>query len=98
MSQRTPTQNASLHVYARLLAEGLNDAGYDVQTVITVPVSFTDKTVKKYMIKPIMKALYPDYESTTELSTTEIQEVYENLNRLTGEKFGVSIPWPSNEN
>lgn len=97
MTQRTTTQNASLHVYTKLLADGLNDAGYDVNTTITVPVSFTSETVKEYMFKPIMRALYPEKVSTTELSTTEIQEVYENLNRLTGEKFGVSMPWPSNE-
>jgi len=97
MTQRTPQQNKSLHKYFDLLAKELNDGGYDVQTVITVPVDFTRETVKKYLFKRIMSAMYPDKASTTELSTYEIGCVYENLNRITADRFGVSIPFPSEE-
>ena len=97
MTKRTLTQNASLHVYLEQLAWTLNEGGYDVRETITMPVDFTKETVKEYMFKPIMKALYPDKLSTKELSTVEIQEVYENLNRLTSEKFGIGIDWPSND-
>ncbi len=94
MTKRTPPQNASLHVYCTLLAKALNEAGYDVGTTIQVPVDFTKDTVKEYMVRPIMTALHPDKDSTTQLDTVEIQNVYEHLNRLTAEKFGISIPWP----
>ncbi len=92
--QRTITQNKSLHLYLSLLADKLNAGGYDVGTTINVPVSFTPDTVKTYMFKPVLTALYPDKKSTTELSTTEIQDVYENLNRMTSEKFGIGLDWP----
>ena len=47
------------------------------------------------MFKRVMSAMYPEKESTTELSTTEIQAVYESMNAATAEKFGVSIDWPN---
>ena len=97
MTQRTLSQNAALHKYFELLANALNDAGYDVGTTIKVPVDFTKDTVKEYMAKPIMTALHPDKESTTELTTVEVNEIYEHLNRLTAEKFGIGIPFPSYE-
>ncbi len=93
--KRTLTQNSAIHKYFELLADGLNDAGYDVTSTIKIPVSFTPDTVKKYLFKPVMTALFPDKNSTTELSTIEVNQVYEELNRLTGEKFGVSLVFPS---
>jgi len=97
MPKRTLSQNSALHLYLELLSTALNDGGFDVQTTITVPVSFTPQTVKEYMFKRIMSALYPDKVSTTELSTVEIQDVYEELNRITADKFGISMNWPSHE-
>jgi hypothetical protein len=44
-----------------------------------------------------MSALYPGKESTTELTTKEINELYEVINRATAEKLGISIEFPSNE-
>ena len=95
--QRTHQQNRALHLYCQMVADELNAAGYDAQTVITLPISLTQDIVKDCIFRVIMRALYPDYESTTELSTTEMQNVYENMNAATAEKFGVSIPWPSEE-
>lgn len=93
--QRTTKQNGCLHEYLSDLSNALNEAGYDVKTTITAPVSFTPETVKKHMFHKIMKALYPDKTSTRQLSTVEVGEVYENLNRLTAERFGISLVWPS---
>ena len=97
MTQRTTTQNAALHKYFELLAKELNDAGYDVGATIKVPVDFTKDTVKEYMAHPIIHALWPDKEHTSELDTIEINELYEQLNRLTSEKFGIGIQFPSYE-
>jgi len=96
--KRTLTQNGCLHEFIADLSSELNGAGFDVKQVITVSVDFTPETVKKYMVHPIMKALFPDIESTADLSTKQISEVYENLNRLTAEKFGISCAWPSRLN
>lgn len=94
---RTLLQNKSLHKYCELLAEALNDAGYDFKEVITMPVSFTKENVKEYMFRRVMSALYPDLESTTELTTVQIQTVYNELDRLTATKFGIHVEWPSEE-
>lgn len=96
--KRTLTQNGCLHEYLAELSVKLNEGGYDVGATITVKVDFTPDTVKEYMFKPIMKAMYPDKTSTTELDTIEISKVYENLNRLTAEKFGIGLLWPSRDN
>ena len=97
--QRTAQQRKALEVYCHGLAEILNASGYDFNDgkVIRLPVAFTQENVKEYMFKKVMTAMYPDKTSTTELSTTEIQQVYENLNTFTAEKFGVSVTWPSQE-
>lgn len=100
MTQRTPAQNRALHAYCSTLAQELNEAGYDFNDgkVVRLPVSFTGENVKKYMFKRVMKSLYPDKESTTELTTIQAKEVYENMNRFTAEHFGVSALWPTQEN
>ncbi len=95
--QRSDQQRKSIEVYCHKLADELNDKGLDVQTVITAPVSLTQENIKTHMFKVIMRALYPDYVSTTELSTTQCQEVYEHLNKITGERYGVSMDWPSEQ-
>lgn len=96
--KRTLTQNAAAHLYFTKLADALNDSGRDVRSTITMPVDFTSDTVKKYMFKPIMQALYPDVKSTSKLNTEQISVVYENLNRLTADKFMISVQWPSRFN
>jgi len=94
---RTGKQNKSLHKYCQMVADEMNAAGYDAQTVISLPIQLTPEIVKDCIFKAIMTALYPDKTSSTQLSTTEIQDVYENMNRATGTKFGVSMDWPSDE-
>ena len=95
--QRSGQQNKALHKYCQMVADEMNAAGYDAQTVISLPISLTPEIVKECIFKVIMKALYPDKTSTTELSTTEIQDVYEIMNNAIGVKFGISMDWPSDE-
>jgi len=95
--QRTSQQNKALHLYCQMVADEMNAAGYDFQQAITLPVKMTGELVKEYMFKRIMSVMYSDKESTTELSKTEIQEVYEAMNAATAQKFGVSMNWPSDD-
>ena len=97
MKKRTNQQNRALHKYCELVAQSMDDAGYDAQTAITMPIQLTGAIVKESIFKVIMSALYPDKVSSTELSTTEIQTVYENMSRALAQKFGVDVPWPSHE-
>ena len=97
MAQRTDAQNRSIHLYCRLLAEALNDAGYDIQHVLTqklVSIPWSGDTVKELLWREIQRAMY-DKESTTELSISEVSDVYEVLDRHISEKFGVHVEFPS---
>lgn len=96
MDKRTLQQNKSLHKYFDLLANELNDAGLDMKKVITVDVPWSAETIKEWIWKPVQKAQLLK-ESTTEMTTAEVNKVYETVNRLMAEKFGVSVPFPSDE-
>ncbi len=89
--QRTGQQNKSLHKYCQMVADEMNAAGYDFKEVVRLPVSMTPELVKEYLFKRIMSTQYPDKESTTELSTTEIQTVYETMNAATAQLFKISM-------
>ena len=95
MTQRTPSQRNAIEVYCREVAKALDESGESVQTAFTLPVSITQENVKHGMFHVVMTALFPEIKSTTELDTGQVSEVYENMNRITAERFGVSIPFPS---
>ena len=95
MKKRTNQQNRALHKYCDLVAQAMDDAGYDAQTAITMPIQLTGAIVKESIFKVFMKALFPEKTSTTELSTTEMQTVYNNMARGIALKFeGIDVPWP----
>ena len=96
--QRTKQQNRSLHLYFTHLAETLNESGLDMKKVLKpeIDIPWTSKNIKEFLWRPIMKA-YTQKESTTELTTKEITEIYDTINRHLSEKFGISVEWPSLE-
>jgi len=94
---RTPAQNNALHLYCQLVAEALNDAGYDMKLTfeqIHAEIPWTKESVKEVIWKPIQKAMTTKV-STTELNTIEPSKVYEAINRILGERFGVHVTWPN---
>ena len=93
---RTLVQNSSLHLYLSQLADTLNEAGLDMKKVITVDIDWNLINAKEYLWRPVQKALFKK-QSTTELTKSEVSEVYEHLNRLTAEKWGIHIPFPSQD-
>ena len=95
---RTLTQNASLHKFCSMLAQAMNDAGFDFRVFIKegYPVPFTEELVKEYIWKPIQKAV-TGHESTTKPEPKQYSEVYDALNVKLAE-HGLYIPWPCREN
>lgn len=93
---RTIKQNRALHVYFTQLAQELNESGQDMKQVIRVPISWSAYSVKEYLWRPLQKAMLGK-DSTTELNTEEIEKIYDNMNRIIGERTGVCVPWPSIE-
>ena len=100
MTQRSPQQNRALHKWLQQIADELNASGQSLGDgiLIRMPVAFTGDNLKQNVLKPYMGALYPDHESTTQLSTTELIELCENLGLVIAERSGIEIPpFPSME-
>ena len=94
--KRTDQQNKALHTGFRMLADALNDAGYDMKKVLiqkTVDVPWNQETVKEVLYRPIMEAMF-NKESTTELDRPQVSEVWDVLNRHLGQHFGVTVEFP----
>ena len=94
---RTLTQNRCAHDYVTALAKEMADGGLDMRQVIKVPVTPTHDNVWADMWLPVLNGLYKPKTSTTELLTVEMQGLYEEMNRFTGERWGISLHWPSRD-
>lgn len=97
IKRRTLKQNSALWKYLTLLAEEMDGAGLDMREAISVPIQPTKDNVKSEMWDRVQMALFPEIDSSRKLSTRQIQQVYENMNRFTAQKFGISVEWPSEE-
>ena len=93
--QRTIPQNNALHLYFSQVAEALNDAGLDVREVIKVDTPWNRHLVKDILWRSIQRKVVRK-ESTRDLSKTDIDKIYEILNRALSEK-GIYVPFPSQE-
>jgi len=95
-SKRTSSQNSSIHLFCKILAESLNDAGLPMNKLLKVDIDWSMEAVKTHIWKPIMKALYQK-DSTTQLKKQkEIDRIHEIIMRELGEKHGIEyIPFPS---
>lgn len=59
-----------------------------------VDIMWTPELVKEYIWRPIQKAVVQK-ESTTELTTGELDQVFRVIEKHLGEKFGLEIVFPS---
>ena len=96
--KRTDKQNKALWKLFELMAESLNDSGYDMRKTLKpeIDIPWNKNTICEYIWKPIMKAQKLK-NSTTELTTKDINDIYEVVNRFLGEKLGIHVPFPSYE-
>lgn len=95
VSSRTQSQNKAMHKYFSMLADTLNNAGLDMQTVLSegTSIPWSAEKVKEDIWKTVQKALL-NKNSTTKLETNEVAQVYDVVNRHLSEKFGVVVPFP----
>ena len=96
--RRTLRQNAAMHLMFNMLADELNTHGFDMKRTLKadIDIPWTGDTVKSFLWKPVQKAQLSK-ESTTQLTTKEIDAVYDTLNRYLGEKLGIHVDFPSIE-
>lgn len=95
---RTLQQNRALHLMFDQLAQELNQAGFDMRKTLkpSIDIPWTGESVKEYLWRPVQQAQV-NKKSTTELTTSEIDEVFDTINRHLGTKFGIYVPFPSIE-
>lgn len=100
MTRRTDLQNNSLHKWATLMADDLNAAGMDQRVVMEkfkdgFDVPWTMEAIKN-IFRTVAHALY-QVDSTAELTTTQIQHVYDVVDARLSEITGIHHEWPSLE-
>lgn len=96
---RTNLQNKSLHLYFKMIATALNDAGmtYKWHGLKGNPLEarYNEITVKEFVWKPLQLHLFK-IESTTQLTTKMINEIIDTFSLFFGEK-GIEVYFPSIE-
>jgi hypothetical protein len=80
-----------------MVAEALNDAGLDMRVFLKpeIAIPWSQETVKDFLWRPVQK-LCLQKRSTTELTTKDIDKIYDVLNLHLG-KQGIHVPFPSIE-
>lgn len=96
--QRTIQQNKSLHKYCTLMADSLNEAGFDFKKFLEVSkykidVPWTMELFKDQIWRPVMES-QTGKESTTDMSTTDPSHIHRIVDARIAEITGVSHAWP----
>src|SRR3990167_9459183 len=98
MTQRTPSQNNSIHLYLELVAQALDREGHTMQDVVKAirraEIRPTKEALKEVVWRPLQEIIHAK-KSTTELTKHDIDPVYEAMNKWLGQEFQIHIPFPS---
>ena len=97
MSRRTLSQNSALFRFFDLLASTLNAQNLTVDVILKADTQWNKERVLELLWRPLQKSI-TGKESTTKLTTKELTEVYDTLNKALGEKLGIHVSFPSYEN
>lgn len=96
--QRTIKQNSCLHEYCGELAKALDEAGFEQREVFERFHTEFDVPWTKYAIKGVCQRvgfLMFGKKSTAELTTVEMQKVYEVVDKRISEITGIRVEWPN---
>lgn len=95
MTQRTDSQNKALHVYFTLVSKALNDAGLTVQETLKhqLEIEWSPVMVKDLIWRRAQERHLAKH-STTELEKSEIDLIYDHVNRYLASLGVESIPFP----
>lgn len=97
----TSPQMRALHLWFEMIAEALNEAGHPHEYKVafaerTARIPWTKELVKDFIWRPVQRHLLKK-ESTTKLTTTEIDKVADPIQDAVEQKTGKNIPFPSEE-
>ena len=95
--ERTDAQNRSMHKFFRDVADTLRASGLDVRTTLKedFELEWSEGLVKEILWRTAQKIVF-DKISTKDLTTKEVTEVYDMVNRFLA-KHKIHVPWPSIE-
>jgi len=96
---RTLAQNRALHKYLTDLANALNESGID-QKMFIDHLKGWEIPITMEFLKMIWKMKQEKMfltNSTTQMKTDQVSQVYDAVNKFTYQEFGVSEPFPSIE-
>lgn len=93
---RTETQSRALHLYFQLLADELNNSGWSIQKFLShaVEINWTKNSVKELLWRPIQKMLVEKQSTTALDKVTEIDLIYDHINRHVSELTGIHVEFP----
>ena len=90
-ANRTAHQNRALHNYYQRLSKALNEGGYTFEQVIDKPqIPWTPEIVKNNLWRKIQVSM-TGKNSTRDLSTAEVGEIYEAMNSWLGSNLGIHV-------
>lgn len=94
--QRTTSQNRAIHLYIELISRELQNNGHSLNVLLkdTYEIPATSGALKEIIVKPLCKAMF-GIDSTTKLTTKQVDELYEVINKQLAEKCEVHIPFPT---
>jgi transcriptional regulator NrdR family protein len=96
--QRTSQQNKALYKMFSELADELTAQGKDMRVILKpdVDIPWTQNRIKEHIWRPLQKAMFGT-QSTTELTTDQVDKVFQVIQKHLGESHGVEINFPSVE-
>ena len=95
--KRTSSQNRALHKLFELVADEFENNGIEMSIFAKLPIRVPWSGV---MVKELWRAIQfsqLNKVSTTNLTTKEIDLVYDTFNRMIAEEFGLHVAFPSIE-
>ena len=96
--KRTQQQNKAMYKYFELASQKLNDGGYTTKMVLKekMDVEMNSFLFKELIWMPCLFALF-EKTSTADMTTKELDVVYDTVNRFLAEKFKIYQSFPSIE-
>lgn len=94
----TNQQMKAIHLYLEMVADALDREGHTMQDVVReikrAEIRPTKDALKEVVWKPIAKILF-NVDSTTKLTTGQVDRVYEVMNKWLGDSFELHVEFPS---
>ncbi len=87
---RTLSQNRAYWLWAKMIAETLNNAGLYIPKVIKLDTEWNKDKVNELIFKPTLKALFKK-SSSTQLRKNEYDNIIDTITKAFGTK-GIIIP------